>query len=210
MYSYSNQAKETSVKHFFSEKSKFRIIENDSTFTRLDSLQQYLRKLKTHNEISEEVCKRIRRKNARLAKAHGTPKIHKAFVHLPNFRPIIDTAGSTHYHIGQYLTKILQPLIINDYNKKDSFDAGNPIKNIPKELFGEGYRFVSFDVESLFINIPLHRSINVILTRIYHDKLIHTGIKKNTMHKLMKVNCKKTAFSFENIIDKQIDGVIMG
>ena len=27
MYSYSNQAKETSVKHFFSEKSKFRIIE---------------------------------------------------------------------------------------------------------------------------------------------------------------------------------------
>ena len=69
---------------------------------------------------------------------------------------------------------------------------------------------MSFDVESLFRNIPLHRSINVILKRIYHDKLIYTGIKKNTMHKLIKVNCKKTAFSFENIIDKQIDGVIMG
>ena len=35
----------TSVKHLFSDKSKFRKVENDSTFTRLDSLQQYLRKL---------------------------------------------------------------------------------------------------------------------------------------------------------------------
>ena len=37
----------TSVKHLFSEKSKFRTVENDPTFTRLDSLQQYLWKLKT-------------------------------------------------------------------------------------------------------------------------------------------------------------------
>ena len=35
----------TSVKHLFSDKSKFRKVENDPTFTRLDSLQQYLRKL---------------------------------------------------------------------------------------------------------------------------------------------------------------------
>ena len=65
-------------------------------------------------------------------------------------------------------------------------------------------------VESLFTNVPLQESINVILKRIYDDKLIHTDIKKNTMRKLIKGTCKKTAFSFDNIIYEQIDGVSMG
>ena len=141
----------TSVKHLFSDKSKFRIVENDPTFTRLDSLQQYVRKLKTRNEISEEVRKRICPKNARLASAHGAPKIHKDFVHLPKFRPIIDIAGSTYYHVRQYLSEIFQPFTTNDYNIKDSFDAANRIKNIPKKLFDEGHRFVSL------CRVPIHK-----------------------------------------------------
>ena len=31
----------------------------------------------------------------------------------------------THYPAGQYLSEIFQPLTINDYNIKDSFDAAN-------------------------------------------------------------------------------------
>ena len=66
-----------SAKHLLSDKSKFRIVKNDPTFARLDSLQQYLRKLKTRNETLHEVYKRIHPKNARLARTHSTPKIHK-------------------------------------------------------------------------------------------------------------------------------------
>ena len=46
----------------------------------------------------------------------------------------------------------------------------------------------------------LQRSINVILKKIYDDKLINTDIKKNTTQKLIKGTCKKTAFRFDNII----------
>ena len=102
--------------------------------------------------------KKIRPKNARLAKAHGTPKIHKDFVHFPKFRPILDTTGSTHYRVGQCLSEIVQPLAINDYNIKDSFHAVNRIKNISKELFDESYRLVSFNVASLFRNV-LYRDL---------------------------------------------------
>ena len=69
--------------------------------------------------------------------------------------------------------------------------------------------FVSFDVESLFTNIPPQRSVNVILKRIYDDKLIHTDIEKNTMRKLTKDTCKRTAFRFYNTIYEQIDSVSM-
>ena len=57
---------------------------------------------------------------------------------------------------------------------------------------------------------PLQRSINVILKRIYDDKLIHTDIKKDAMRKLIKDTCKKIVFSFDDIIYEQIDGVSMG
>ena len=80
----------TSVKHFF-DASKIRAVENDPKFTRLDSLQNHFPRLKVHNEISEELCKRISPKNERPAKAYGLLKIQKYFAVLPKFRPITDT-----------------------------------------------------------------------------------------------------------------------
>ena len=93
---------------------------------------------------------------------------------------------------------------------KDRFIAANKIREIPKELFDHGYRFVSFDVESLFTSVPLSETINIILDRIYNKKLLKTNIKKRAMKKLLKDCCTKNAFSFNNTIYEQIDSVSMG
>ena len=158
----------------------------------------------------EEAYKRIRTKNVSLARSHVLSKIHQDFVYLPKLRPFIDTTSSTRYHVGQYLSEIFQALTVNNYKIEDSFVVVNRMINIPQKLFNEGYRFVSFNVKSLFTNVLLQRSINVISKRIYDDKLIDTDIKKNTKRKLIKDTCKKTAFSFDSIIYEQIDGVSMG
>ena len=72
---------------------------------------------------------------------------------------------------------------------KDSFTATNKIRKIPKELFDQGYRFVSFDVEPLFTLVPLSKTINIILDQIYNKNLLKTNIKKRTMKKLLKACC---------------------
>ena len=105
---------------------------------------------------------------------------------------------------------MLQPLTINDYTLKDSFDAANKIKSVPSEMFEEGYQFVSFDVESLFTNVPLNKTINIILDRIYRQKLLKTNLKKRTMKKLLLDSCTKTAFSYDNILYQQCCEVSMG
>ena len=92
---------------------------------------------------------------------------------------------------------------------KDSFTVANKIREIPKELLDHGYRFVSFDVELLFTLVPLSKTINIILDRIYNKKLLKTNMKKRTMKKLLKDCCTKNAFSFNNTIYEQIDGVSM-
>ena len=149
-------------------------------------------------------------KNGRLATAHGFPKIHKEFVNLPKFRPIGDTTRIVHYQVGKYLSELFNPLTYNEYTIKDSFDAVTRIKNIPQELFDQGYRFVSFDVVSLFTNEPLQKSINIILKQVYVEKVINTTMRKITMRKLIKDTCKKTDFVFDNEIYEQIDGISMG
>ena len=139
------------------------------------------------------------------------PKAHKSFDRLPSFRPIIDTIGSTHYNVGNYITKLLNPLRQNEYSLKDTFDAAERIKKIPKELIrNEEYTLISLDAVSLFTNVPLRMTVNIILGRVYNQKLIKTTLSKNALKKLILNTCQKTTVTFNNIIYEQEDGVSMG
>ena len=87
---------------------------------------------------------------------------------------------------------------MNEFSLKDSFDTAIRIRNIPKELFDQGYVLVSFDVVSLFTNVPHERAIKIILDRVYIDREIQTYLQKSTLRKLIKDTCTKTVFSCNN------------
>ena len=84
------------------------------------------------------------------------------------------------------------------------------IRKIRPELFGQGYQYFSFDVTSLFTNVPLNKTINTMLELIYKEKLVNTKLRRNTLKKLIKDCCTTIVFSFHRIIRKQKDGVSMG
>ena len=96
---------------------------------------------------------------------------------------------------------MLQPL---------TFDVVSKIKPVPSEVFEDEYQFISFDIESLFMNVPLNKTINIILDRIYHQKLPKTNLEKRTMKKNLLDSCTKTAFSYDNVIYQQCDEISMG
>ena len=108
------------------------------------------------------------------------------------------------------MLNLLNPLCLNEYHLKDSFHAAEKIKAIPPQYFDDGYQFVSFDVKSLFTNVPLEKTIKVIMNRIYTEKKISTTLKQRTLKKLIKDTCSKTAFMLDGIIYEQTDGVSMG
>ena len=152
----------------------------------------------------------MRPQAASSGRAHGAPKTHKDFTDLPVFRPIINTTTTPHYNVGKFLSSLLNPLTLNQFNLNDTFDAVLAIKAIPPGLFDEGYRFVSFDVVSLFTYVLLKRTIDLVLKRVFDEKLINTTLSKRTLKKLISDSCSKTAFSFDNKICDIIDGVSMG
>ena len=69
---------------------------------------------------------------------------------------------------------------------------------------------VSFNVKSLFTNVPLEKTIDIILRRIYHDKEININITKKDMTDLLLLCTKNVHFTFEGKIYIQIDSVAMG
>ena len=187
----------------FSDPTKFQKLDNDPSLTQLSSLQEYLRTIHKRNEIHDITYRNIRPQSTRPARAHGLPKTHKPFDYLPSFRPIIDTTGTAYQPLAKYLSSLLNPLTQNEFKLKDSFDAVSRILNLPTHLFSQGYRLVSFDVSSLFTNIPLRKTVNIILDRIYKDKRITTSLNKRTLKKLLLDSCTKTPFSLmTNFTDK--------
>ena len=67
-------------------------------------------------------------------------------------RPIISAVGTYNYKLAKSMVEILSPLIKdNEYILKDTFDFVNKVSHLNKNV---DKVTLSFDVESLFTNIP--------------------------------------------------------
>ena len=128
-----------SIQHIFSDKRKFKIVKDDPTIKNLTTVQKYINTLAKRGEITDAIKTQIRPKSAQLGKAYGLPKIHKQYTTIPPFRPIVDTTGTAQYGIAKYLANLLNPLTLNEYSLKDSFEEVDIIQTIPQELFSEVY-----------------------------------------------------------------------
>ena len=72
------------------------------------------------------------------------------------------------------------------------------------------HKLISFDVKSLFTNLPLDFAIDLILKRIYEENEIKTKIRKKEMKQLLLLCTKNVQFSYKGIRYQQCDGVAMG
>ena len=118
-------------------------------------------------EIDDEILQKIKPLSSKPFCAYGLPKIHKCVDSFPPFHPIIDTTGTAYQPVVEYLSKLLNPLALNEFKLRDSFDAVLRIHKIPR--LAQDFKFVSFDETSLLTNIPLRKTVNIILDRIYKN-----------------------------------------
>jgi len=136
---------------------------------------------------------------------YGLPKIHKEGAPV---RPIISAIGTYTYKTAKYLNRILTEYITeNDCIIKDTFDFVNRVSKLKTNTTE---RIVSFDVESLFTNIPTEETINIILNRVYKDYDTFYGMKRETLRRLLTYCTQEAHFKFNNKFYEQIDGVAMG
>ena len=140
------------------------------------------------------------------ARLYGLPKIHKEPVNgLPKYRPIISQIGSTTYKIAKFLLPFIEPYTTNDYTVRDTF-------HFVSMLDGKNHRLImaSLDVDSLFTNIPLDETIEIVTKKVFAKKNKVNGLSRTDFRRLLALSTKGTAFLFDGSYYRQKDGVAMG
>ena len=140
------------------------------------------------------------------AKLHKIPKDSTDVNRLP-IRPIISNIGTSTYGTSKYLAKLLSPLTKSKYTVESTKDFISYTRGMK---IGDDFEMVSFDVSSLFTNVPLDYTIKIILDKIYKKKLVKTKLKRGEMKLLLELCTKEMHFTFDGKIYKQVDGVCMG
>ena len=94
----------------FGDRKKFQVLDHDSTLTNLATIRNYIQTIYKRGDTE---MKEMRPKSAQVGRAYDLPKIHKKYVGLPSFQPIIDTKSTPHYGVGNFLTRLLNLLTQN-------------------------------------------------------------------------------------------------
>ena len=138
---------------------------------------------------------------------YGNPKIQKEGLPL---RPIVSFYTSPTYQLSQHLCWLLTPLLgETDSAVKSSLDF---IEMLKDWTIRENQRMASFDVISLFTNVPTELAIQVVKRRLEADD----GLKERTELTAEEIMCvlkfclDATYFTFQSVVYWQKYGTAMG
>ena len=194
------------VENILGDESKFRKI-GDPDFTTIfqieDRINRFLKCLKEKEIISHDTYNNLYSTGASYGIMYGLPKIHKDNTPM---RPILTSYNTPNYGIAKFLVPLLAPLTTNRYSLKNSRNFKERILAQDSDLF-----MASLDVESLFTNVPVQETIQIILDKIFTrpDTIFH-NFNITDFRKLLELAVLDTAFIFNGKAYIQTDGMAMG
>ena len=123
-------------------------------------------------------------------------------------RPILSSIGTCGYNIAKFLVPFIQPLTINEYSVKDYFSFVDEITSLTTNSH---ITMASFDIKSLFTNVPLGETIDIVADTLYDvlDKPV-LSLNKNFFKTLLELSVRDVLFFFNNVLYSQINGVGLG
>ena len=124
--------------------------------------------------------------------------------------PILLMIGSAQHELAKFLATLFQPVLelysTNCIN--DSFSFAKMIQQL--KVNSNDSILCSFDICSLFTNVPSGETIEICTKTLYDSCLPTPVIPKHVFIELIKTTTTSVEFSFNNIMYRQIDGVAMG
>ena len=95
----------------------------------------------------------------------------------------------------------------NEFTKENTESFSKKVRDFPPLEREEEEVF--YDVESLFINIPVKETVNDIFDQIYVHKTLPQIYSRLIFKRLLMKLATKVTFTFNNKFCKQIDGCTM-
>ena len=194
----------TKLNSIVSDKTKFLEIEYDSnkmqhpTITKENSItyyiKQYLKKVQGWEDLIPN--------GSKPGKLYGMAKVHKPDIPL---RPVVSMINTPEYKLAKFLDGLIKPHIPDRFLLHSTEHFIDSLKDVP---YSKKDNMVSFDVISLFTNVPLPETIEIIVNYLYEKNKNIMPIERKVFRKLMFI-ATQGIFMFDGKLYKQIDGVTM-
>ena len=149
------------------DKSKFKLVSTQNDIYKFVSKKEnfIVKYLKTHVEsfLPPSVFNELVPSGSQPGIIYGLCKVHK-----PGFplRPVVSMIQTAEYNLAYYLDEIIQPHIPRTFMLDPTSSFMDRLKS---ETFNQSQSLVSYDVVSLFTNIPLAETIDLICNCLYES-----------------------------------------
>ena len=175
----------------------YRKLKNDPTASTERKVTKHLLELRKNDSLSINLCRRLHPSASTCPKFYGLPKIHKPNVSL---RPIVASRGSATYNLAQHLTEILKPLV-GSTQQHHVLNSSSFIQEIKDLRLDPNDVLISFDVVSLFTNVPVDETCNIIKQKLLDDISLHerTQLSVDEIIDLPKLCLSNTCFQWRDV-----------
>ena len=142
-----------------------------------------LKSLEDQCEISQKEKNVLYLSGSKPRLLYGLAKIHKALEDgISSFRLILSAIRTPTYKLAKFCDQLLKPLTNNEYTIKDSFSFAKEVLEFDASLF-----MASFDIKSLFTNIPLTETLNLCVQNLYRNQTHVGNLTQSSFYSLLKI-----------------------
>ena len=193
------------------DNSKFKEVgpveSHDRTMAIELTLVKFLTTLRASGEISASEFDSIKPIGSLRPRLYGLPKVHKPGCPL---RPILSMSGSPQYAASQWLCHVLAP-VLQLYSRHCVKDSFSFVETLREQPIPNNAHMCSFDVVSLFRNVPLEETVDICADALYrNEKIEPPSLTEKSFRELLFALTSGVEFSFNDIMYRQIVGVAMG
>ena len=142
------------------------------------------------------ICSRIRPAVSQRPQIYGLPKIQKQDVSL---RLILSMTGSAQHQVAQWLTSVINP-VLSLYSTHCISDSCTFADKVRTFTFPPSVFLWSYNICSLFTNVPLSETIEICANALYNGELTSPPFPHAVFVELMQTATLSVEFSFNNIM----------
>ena len=168
-----------------------------------EKVTNMLKKLKQQEKISNTLFDKLKPTGSQPPRLYGLAKVHKETTPLI---PVLSMPGSAYYRIAKQVADWLSVVNECQINSSTKSIADN-LKNIQLEIDEE---MISFDVSSLYTNVPVTEAIEYCAELLYSNRYQKPPVSKDTIIQLTTLCSCNVLMLTHGGYYRQTDGLAMG
>ena len=157
--------------------------------------------------VNDSVYYSLIPKGSQPGKMYGMAKNHKEKCPL---RPVLSALNTPEYKISKWLESQLKPYLNSKWSINSNFEFMEKLKKIKPQSTD---KLFSFDIKSLYTNVPLEETIEKVTKVVYEQKnssIFSKSKMTRTVFKNLLRACSQSIFVFNGEVYQQVDGLSMG